>query len=412
MIRDYTAKTEERLLKQIDEVNSETWCWLTDGIGDCLSTVGKWLGLLDLKDDMSNVESYQKEILDQTNMTKKELKKIFEDVYSVDTEFRGKFDEINNKESTYNEKLQTLIGMINPNFQIASSEEIMAAMTSYNDKLKNIDKQIAETYTAEMDWAAKEALKDAGKHFFKGLAKIAGGIGNIMTGNPAGIVDTVNGLFELGSSLQTAMNLGGYAIYGGIADLKGESLSDKLSSKNRFLEDAEKTADNDGLADVFRDQGWDGAAKVMDIVDTAADIVNIATGIDGFCKDPKLIDTNFGFKDISNQDNVSETFKLLKVRVSDDILFKVEGIDSWKTYEQLMTISKWKNVGKQWKNAGKAINYATSYYNLVSGQDTEEFFKLFVKNGIPLYGQVQSAVDKVNDRVDLYVDEFEEMMNL
>ena len=55
MVRDYTEETKERLLKQIDEVNNETWCWLTDGLGDFFTSAGKWLGILNLRDDMSNV---------------------------------------------------------------------------------------------------------------------------------------------------------------------------------------------------------------------------------------------------------------------------------------------------------------------------------------------------------------------
>lgn len=374
MIRDYTAKTEERLLKQIDEVNSETWCWLTDGIGDCLSTVGKWLGLLDLKDDMSNVESYQKEILDQTNMTKKELKKIFEDVYSVDTEFRGKFDEINNKESTYNEKLQTLIGMINPNFQIASSEEIMAAMTSYNDKLKNIDKQIAETYTAEMDWAAKEALKDAGKNFLKGLGKMAGGIGRIMSGNPTGAIDIINGFCQFGSSLETAINLGGYAIYGDIADLKGESLSDKLSQKRNFLDEAEKSADNKGLSDVFEDLGWDTLATAADVVDTGADIINFANGLDKFVtgSGPKIFDGDLCFKIVDKSDDYINT------------------------------------LSKGWKNIKQSINYLTPIYEFVTDGETDGFYKEITEKAIPFYDQIQSGVDTVNDGVDMIIGNIED----
>lgn len=408
MIRDYTEKTKERLLKQIDDVNDETWCWITDKLGDLVSTGKKWLGILKLKDDMSNVESYQKEILDKTDMTKKELKKIFENVYSIDGQFKNNFGEVNDKESTYNEKLGKLMGMINPNFQIASSKEIMVAMAPYNDKLKNIDKQIAETYTAEMDWAAKEALKDTGKHFLKGLANIAGGIGSILSGNPAGIVDTVNGLFELGSSLQTAMNLGGYAVYGGIADLKGESLSEKLSQKNSFLKDAEKSADNEGLADVLRDQGWDGLAKVMDVVDTAADITNIATGIDGFCENPKLFDANMGFDDLA--DNVSSTFKVSEIQVeaSGDIFFKTNKF-GWKSYNQLMDISKGR---KEFKNISKAFNYVSSAYDFYINGEDDNLIKDTIGNLIPGYGKLQSAYDKVMDNVDFYVDEFEDMLGL
>lgn len=375
MIRDYTDKTKKRLLKQIDEVNSETWCWLTDEIGDCLSTASKWLGILNLKDDMSNVESYQKEILDKTDMTKKELKKIFEKVYLVDNKFKNNFFEVNEKESTYNEKLEKLIGMINPNFQIASSKEILAAVTKYNDKLKNIDQKIAETYTAEMDWAAKETLKDAGNNFLKGLGKMASGIGSIMSGNPTGAIDVINGFFRVGSSLETALNLGGYASYGGIADLRGESLSEKLSQKNSFLNESEKSADNEGLADALRDKGFDSVATAMDVIDTGIAICNFAEGFNNFINGsgPKIFDGNIGFK---LNDASDDYFKLLS---------------------------------KSWKNIGKSINYVALFFDASAEGSMDDFYKTITKSAIPAFNQLQSAADTVKDGVDLFVDAVQDL---
>lgn len=377
MIRDFTEETKARLTKQIDEVNSETWSWLTDGIGDCLSSAGKWLGILNLKDDMSNVESYQKQILDKTDMTKKELKKIFENVYAVDKKFKSKFGELNEKESAYNSKLNVLIEQINPNFQIASSKEILSAVSDYNDKLINIDKKIAETYTAEMDWAAKEAAKDAGKNFLKGLGKIAGGIGGILSGNPVSAIDVINGVFQVGSSLQTAVSLGGYAICGGVADLNGGSLSDKLSQKNSMLQDAEKSSDNEGLADVFEDNGWDYLATAMNVVDTASDILNFASGFDDYLtgKGPALFDKDMGFDLIEKTDDFSDT------------------------------------LSKGWKTIGKAINYVTPAYDAIIGGNTDEMLKSITKNAIPAFDQIQSAADTVKDGVDFFVDEIDDLIN-
>lgn len=377
MIRDYTEETKERLLKQIDDVNDDTWCWLTDKIGDLVSSGKKWIGLLDLKDDMSNVESYQREILDKTDMTKKELRQIFEEVYSIDNQFKKKFSELNGKEKTYNEKISKLIGMINPNFQIASSKEIKEAMAPYNDKLKNIDKQIAESYTAEMDWAAKEAAKDAGKNFLKGLGKIAGGIGGILAGNPASAIDVLNGVFQVGSSLQTAINLGGYAVCGNISDLNGGSLSDKLSQKSSMLQDAVKSSDNEGLADVFEDNGWDHLATAMNVVDTAADIVSFASGFDGFItgKGPFMFDKDMGFDLIEKTDDFGDT------------------------------------LSKGWKTVGKAINYITPAYDAIVGGNTDEMLKTITKNAIPIYDQIQSAADTVNDGIDFFVGELEDLIN-
>ncbi len=362
MIRDFTEETKERLLNQIDEVNGETWSAFTDGLGDIALTVGKWLGLLDLKDDMSNVESYQKAILDKTDMTKNELNQIFENVYAVDTDFKGAFSEINEKEELYNSKLDALIGLINPNFQIASAKEIMAAVSSYNEQLEAIDQKIAETYIAEMDWAAKQALKDAGKNFLKGLGTMASGLAKLASGNAFGFVDEINGFFQLASSLETALNLGGYAISGSIADLRGDSLSEKLSSKQFFLDEALESSDNEGLADVLDDMGMEGLSSAVEIIDTAVSIAECATNIDKFLSGKKIVENS-------------------------------------KSYANTLSTS--------WKTIGTAAKYTAAIYDSVTGEGLESLYKTIAKDKISLYKQAQSLSDTIQDGVEVVVDTVE-----
>ena len=56
MVRDFTQATKERLSNEIDDINKKTWSPVTDFIGDIFLYGGKWLGILSLNDDMSNVE--------------------------------------------------------------------------------------------------------------------------------------------------------------------------------------------------------------------------------------------------------------------------------------------------------------------------------------------------------------------
>lgn len=370
MVRDFTEETKARLKRQIDDINEKEWCWLTDKLGDIATTAAKWLGILKLDDDMSNVKSYQRAILDKTDMTKKELNKIFENVYAVDNKFKGKFGEVNNKESTYNSKLKKLSEMINPNFSIATSKQIKEAVSKYNKKLADIDGKIAKDYIEEMDWASKQALKDAGKHFLKGLAKMATGIGSIMGGNALGTMDVINGFFELGSSLETALNLGGYAVSGAISNLKGDSLSEKLKTKSNILEDAEKTADNKGLADVLRDNGWETAGAAMDVVDVATDIVDFSSGAEKFLtgKGSKIFDGDLGFKIVDKADDCLET------------------------------------LSKGFKNVSKGINYVVPIYEYITGDGMDSYFKSLAKGAIPVYNQIQSLSDTIKDGVDKITD--------
>lgn len=71
MTRDFTDETKKRLMKEIDDINKKTWSPVTDFIGDAFLYGGKWIGILSLENNLLSVESYQRNILDMTDMTKK-----------------------------------------------------------------------------------------------------------------------------------------------------------------------------------------------------------------------------------------------------------------------------------------------------------------------------------------------------
>lgn len=172
MIRDFTEATKERLLNEIDDINKSTWGFLTDAIGDAWLYANKCIGLLSLKDDMSNVESYQRNILDMTNMTKKKLEEIFDNVYGLDKQYGEEISDFSEHENVYNSKLEALAYMIQPNFSACDAETIRAVSKEYNDKLKNIDGKINKSLDKEQDWAAKRVALKSVKGLLGGGVKI------------------------------------------------------------------------------------------------------------------------------------------------------------------------------------------------------------------------------------------------
>lgn len=296
MIRDFTDETKERLLDQIDKINKENQSELTDAIGDALLYIGKWTGILSLNEDMSNVESYQKQVLDRTDMKKKDLKKIFNNVEGVDRETEKIFSEVQSKETLYLSKLDILIGMINPNFNISSADAIKSAVKNINKQLETADKKISETLNDEMSYAAETALKESAKNLFKGLKDILGGFKDVSGANPFGTVDMINGVFGIGSSLGSMINLGGYACCDFFNDLFDRDLSDSLDRKTTFIIDAQESSDNEGLKDVFEDEGWDTLADMMELVDIGKSCFDISESLDELLEgDLKVLDLDFGF---------------------------------------------------------------------------------------------------------------------
>lgn len=308
MVRDFTEDTKERLSKEIDDINKKTWNPVTDFIGDLFLYGGKWIGILSLKDDMSNVESYQRSVLDMTDMTKKQLNDIFENVYAVDRDYKDKILDLVNREKYYNAKLQTLISAIQPDFHICDAQKIREMVSGYNAQLKIIDGKINKDFEAELDWAAKRAALEGVKGTVGGVLRVAvdvltlpaNMIMNMTTNNYGAIITDSWALID--DTFAVAGNLGGLGALGvgcGIAVITGNK-----ETKNYAISYGGAYTGASGLTDTLEAQkkveGKSGvtslflkASKTMDATSAALGLYSDAKG---FLEEPsKMIDTNFGF---------------------------------------------------------------------------------------------------------------------
>lgn len=294
MVRDFTDATKERLLRQVDDINKKNWNWFTDALGDAVLYVGKWTKILSINDDMSNIQAYQRKVLDMNNTTQKELKKIFEDVYSIDLDYSKSFSKLDERQLLYNSKLKQLSNMIKSNFTLPNAESIKSQLSDINNKLINVDSKINKEYEAEMDYAAKEAAKEAAKSFFGGIVSTVVDVltlpvkmvKNVATGNYGGIVSDVYSLigdvFTIGGNGESLLYLGTYA----------------LTKDDYYLIEGEKTSGSKGLTDIFKARGWDGLTAIGETLDDLNTGYSIVNDVKGFLNNPSsMIDDGFGFKD-------------------------------------------------------------------------------------------------------------------
>ncbi len=369
MVRDFTEATKEKLSKEIDDINKKTWSPVTDAIGDTFMYAGKWLGILSLDDDMSNVESYQRNVLDMTDMTKKELNAIFDEVYGIDKDFKGYFANFNERENTYNSKLQTLYGMIKPNFTICDAKTIKSMVGKYNERLKDVDGKINKDFEKEIDWAAKEAALNSVKGLAGGVLKTVVDIAvlpvsmikNVATGNYGGIfTDTwslVDDVFAVGSNLVGLTSLGlGYFIsactgnkqqknlaakygeaYGGVTGLTGTlEAEEKINGKNLIT------------SFMLKGSKW---------IDTASAAVGLFGDVKGFLDNPTgMIDMKFGFKD-----------KLGTLKKA-DMLEKYQG--KYRKWQSLYRVFGKDSHYTTMKNISNGYKYLEPLWNLGEGVDT------------------------------------------
>lgn len=312
MVRDFTEATKQRLSDEIDDINKSTWSPVTDAIGDVISYAGKWLGIISLKDDMSNVESYQRTVLDMTDTTKNELEEIFKAVYDIDKKYKSKLVEIVDNEKAYNERLKYLFGIIQPHFSICSAATINKGIADYDKKLKATSSKLNSTFEKEVDWAAKRAALEATKGTLNGIIKgvvdfvcLPGNmIKNIVTGNYLGLFtdtwDIIDDFFATCGNIGGLLSIGiGYGL---------GSLMNNTNMKNEGVRQGEAYGGVDGLTEFLKAEekinGEGGATTLMrkgsEFIDAVSDICDLTSDAKDFFEDPKkLIDPKFGFKGYS-----------------------------------------------------------------------------------------------------------------
>lgn len=286
MVRDFTEETKERLLKQIDSINKNNWCWFSDALGDALLHVGKLSGILHLDDDMSHVESYHRRVLDMNNTTKDELNKIFEKVDDIDIDYSGTFSRLAERQTTYNERLSLLSGMIKFSFSLPTASSIRTQLKDVNNKLVAIDGKVNKEYIEKMDYLAKEALKDAGKRIIKGGIGIVIDIFTLKS--PLDVYDILDDFFTLGCGLESSLNL---IVY-------------HFSKDDHYFFEGQKYYEVEGITEMLEANDCDGLAKITSGFEAIKGTHDICKGVKGFIKDPSsLIDKNFGIKDIKTFDH-------------------------------------------------------------------------------------------------------------
>lgn len=398
MVRDFTEETRQRLSEEIDDINKKTWSPVTDAIGDVFSYAGKWLGII----DMSNVESYQRIVLDMTNMTKKELNQIFEDVYDLDKEYKGEFAKIVENEIAYNDRLKFLFERIKPNFSICSAATIRKGIAVYDERLKTTSSKTNATFEKEVDWAAKQAALEAAKgtvsSIFKGIVDIvclpASIIKNVATGNLIGIAtntwDIIDDVFAVGSNLGALASLGlGYTI---------SIFSNDTKVIHESVKYGEAYGGASGLTDALKAEeevnGGNGFITGMRKFSEFADSFCASFDLFSDCKDflekpEKMMDFDFGFQKYST------------IKKADMVK---EYQDDYRKWQSLYRNYVKKNHVIELKNISNAKDFLDPITGLFSGDDKGEWASAFGGEGAEAFKKSNKWYKALDDAYDLSED--------
>ena len=94
MYRDFSNNSKIRMLGLVTEVENDKISDFTDWVGDRWYDFESWIGQLNVKNYLNNVNIYHKKVIDKNNTTKDTIEKIFSDVMSVDSSYQTKLSNV------------------------------------------------------------------------------------------------------------------------------------------------------------------------------------------------------------------------------------------------------------------------------------------------------------------------------
>ena len=83
MYRDFSEKSRNELLGLVSQVENEKISNFTDWVGDRWYDFESWIGKLNIRNYLNNVNEYHKKVIDKNNATKSSINTIFNKVKST-----------------------------------------------------------------------------------------------------------------------------------------------------------------------------------------------------------------------------------------------------------------------------------------------------------------------------------------
>ncbi|MGN0026795.1 MAG: hypothetical protein ACI33I_07330 [Clostridium sp.] len=130
MLRDFSDSSKKNLLNLVSEVENEKLSDFTDWIGDRWYDFGEWVGSLNIKNYIDNVNSYHKKVIDKNNTTMDSIEKIFEDVKNINNSYSGIFSNIDILMKNWNIYIETMNTIITPSNGKFNAKEINTSLKS------------------------------------------------------------------------------------------------------------------------------------------------------------------------------------------------------------------------------------------------------------------------------------------
>lgn len=148
MYRDFSASSKENLLKLVSEVENEQLNNFTDWVGDRWYDFESWIGKLNIKNYLNNVNAYHKKVIDKNNTTKKMIESIFYNVAAVDNTYKENLESSKGQLQLWQKYIDQMSQIVEP--RNGKFDVKYIAMT-FESIIKQIDKNIIEDRKKERE---------------------------------------------------------------------------------------------------------------------------------------------------------------------------------------------------------------------------------------------------------------------
>ncbi len=221
MYRDFSAKSKNQLLSLVSQVENEKVSNFTDWVGDRWLDFQSWIGKLNIRNYLNNVNEYHKKVIDKNNATKKSIENIFKNVASVDLTYSAYFSQTKSLLEQWQIYIREMGYIVNP-----SNGCFNADFTK-----KTLSKRLATVSELELDENALKTKEELTKDVLKKESKLFSGLAKLVKKRDK----SASNNFELTSSAFSYI-AGLYTFY--TADYK--DTSDIVSGSLKLTKDSTK----------------------------------------------------------------------------------------------------------------------------------------------------------------------------
>lgn len=112
--RDFSDASKQRLLDLVKQVENDKLCDFTDWVGDRWYDFESWIGVLNIRNYINDINKYHKKVIDQNNATSDTINTIFEEVHKVDAVYGTKFEGIRSSLEQWLQFIVSLTEIVEP----------------------------------------------------------------------------------------------------------------------------------------------------------------------------------------------------------------------------------------------------------------------------------------------------------